>query len=89
MVGKNVGFRAGDQKMIDEKLTEKASDFTQQEVLSTLKKIEKHLRALVYYNTPEKAFMSSAGKAKIPQSKGETLEEVIAQEIGKYLKEKK
>ena len=75
--------------MIDEKLTEKAGDFTQQEVLSTLKKIEKHLRALVYYSTPEKAFMPSAGKAKIPHPKGETLEEVIAQEIGKYLKEKK
>ena len=74
--------------MIDKKLTEKAGDFTQHEVLSTLKKIEQHLRALLYYSTPEKAFMSSAGKAKVRQ-KDETLEEIIAQEIGKYLKENK
>ena len=75
--------------MIDEKLTEKAGDFVQNEVLSTLKQIEKHLRALVYYSTPEKAFMPSAGKAKIAHSKDETLEEIIAQEISKHLKENK
>ena len=91
MVEKTAGFQAGDQKMTDKKLTEKAGDFAQSEVLSTLKQIEKHLRALVYYSTPERAFMSSAGKAKVaqPQPQDQALEEVIAEEISKYLKENK
>ena len=58
------------------------------EVLATLKKIEKHLRALVYYSTPERAFIASAGKAS-PNAPDTSIEEVIAEEIGKYFKENK
>ena len=78
--------------MIDEKLTDKVGPSAQDEMLLTLKEIEKHLKALVYYSTPEKAFMPSAGKAKIPEPtppEAGTLEEVVAQEISKYLKENK
>ena len=77
--------------MTDKKLTEKVGDVAQGEVLSTLKQIEKHLRALVYYSTPDRAFMASAGKAKVAPSspQDQALEEVIAEEISKYLKENK
>ena len=78
--------------MIDEKLTDKVGPSAQDEMLSTLKEIEKHMRALVYYSTPEKAFISSAGMAKTPTTQPpaeSALEEVVAQEINKYLKENK
>ena len=74
--------------MTGKKLTEKVDVPGPDEVLATLKKIEKHLRALVYYSTPERAFIASAGKAS-PNAPDPSIEEVIAEEIGKYFKENK
>jgi hypothetical protein len=74
---------------MDKELTENVGPTSRDEVLATLKKIEKHLRALVYYSTPEKAFMPSAGAAKTIQPKSEKLEETIVKEISNYLKENK
>ena len=76
--------------MIDEKLTDKIGATTQEEVLKTLKEMEKHLNALVFYSTPESAFISSAGKAQPQaQSAPEDISEIIKQEVEKYLKENK
>mgnify|MGYP003642381127 FL=1 len=76
--------------MIDEKLTDKIGPSVEEQMLKTLGKIESHLKALVFYSTPERAFISSAGKAQ-PQTQPapEPIDEIVAQEVEKYLKENK
>ena len=76
--------------MIDEKLTDKIGPSTDEQILNTLKQIEKHMKAIVYYTTPERAFTPSAGKASIPTAPAPTgIKEMVTQEIEKYLKENK
>ena len=77
----------GDQKM-NEKLAGRSSagPTMQEEMLETLPQIEKHLKAMVYYTTPERAFTPSAGKATVPTGASE-LEEIVSTEIERYLKE--
>ena len=76
--------------MIDEKLTDKIGPSTDEQILITLKQIEKHMKAIVYYTTPERAFTPSAGKASIPTAPAPTgIKEMVTQEIEKYLKENK
>ena len=76
--------------MIDEKLTDKVGLSVEEQMLSTLEKIENHLKTLVFHNTPEKAFISSAGKAIMtPEPEESTVSEIIKQEVEKYLKENK
>tara|TARA_Y100000385_G_scaffold267916_1_gene304480 strand:- start:81 stop:311 length:231 start_codon:yes stop_codon:yes gene_type:complete len=74
--------------MIDEKLADKSAvgPSIQERILETLQEMEKHLKAIVYYSTPERAFMASAGKATLPTSAPD-LQEMIKEEVGKYLKE--
>ena len=38
--------------MIDEKLTDRIGTSTEEQILNTLKQIEKHMKAMVYYTTP-------------------------------------
>ena len=78
----------GDQKM-NEKLAGRSSagPTMQEEMLETLQQIEKHLKAMVYYATPERAFQPSAGKAAAPPPSDSSLQEMIANEIQNYLKE--
>jgi hypothetical protein len=78
--------------MIDEKLADKIGVSPQEQTLAVLKQIEKHLKALVFYTTPEKAFLPTAGTVSAPPvPKGsdddDDLNEVIKKEIEKYLKE--
>ena len=54
--------------------------------LYLIQQIEKHLKAMVYYTTPERAFTPSAGKATVPTGASE-LEEIVSTEIERYLKE--
>jgi len=76
--------------MIDEKLTDKIGPSVEEQMLSTLDKIENHLKTLVFHNTPEKAFISSAGKATTsPDPEPQEISEIIKQEIEKHLKENK
>ena len=76
--------------MIDEKLTDRIGPSTDERILDTLKQIEKHMKAMVYYTTPERAFTPSAGKAPIPTPPAPTgIKEMVTQEIEKYLKENK
>ena len=76
--------------MIDEKLTDKIGPSTDERILDTLKQIEKHMKAMVYYTTPERAFLPSAGMAKPPAPPAPTgIKEMVTQEIEKYLKENK
>jgi hypothetical protein len=76
--------------MIDEKLTDRIGPATDERILDTLKQIEKHLKAMVYYTTPEKAFLPSAGMAKAAASPAPTgIKEMVTKEIEKYLKENK
>ena len=72
--------------MIDEKLSDRVGMSTDEQILSTLKQIEKHMKAMVYYTTPEKAFAPSAGRVQNPPD-SEDLKEIITQEIEKCLKE--
>jgi phosphopantetheine adenylyltransferase len=74
--------------MIDEKLADRIGPTTEEQMLSTLKKIEGHLKALVFHNTPERAFIASAGMAATTKEP-ESVSEVIKQEVEKYLKENK
>ena len=74
--------------MIDEKLAEKIGPSVEEKMLSTLQLIETHLKTLVFHSTPERAFISSAGKAITAQDK-EPVSEIIKQEIEKHLKENK
>jgi len=75
--------------MIDEKLTDNVGPTMEERMLSTLEKIESHLKTLVFHNTPERAFISTAGKAVDPRAPAEPVSEVVKQEIEKYLKENK
>tara|TARA_R110000824_G_scaffold46513_3_gene133563 strand:- start:3109 stop:3348 length:240 start_codon:yes stop_codon:yes gene_type:complete len=79
--------------MIDEKLTDRIGASTEEQILDTLRQIEKHMKAMVYYTTPERAFAPSAGKVTAkPVTPGlppSGIEEAITQEIEKYLKENK
>ena len=75
--------------MIDEKLADKVGPTIQEEMLVTLKNIETHLKALVFYSTPDQAFISSAGKAPVINQPTADLDETIKEEITKYLKENK
>jgi len=76
--------------MIDEKLSDKIGPTVEEQMLVSLEKIEAHLRTLVFHSTPERAFISSAGKATPFQDQGpKEVSEVIKQEIEKYLKENK
>tara|TARA_R110000744_G_scaffold243689_1_gene360630 strand:- start:7165 stop:7392 length:228 start_codon:yes stop_codon:yes gene_type:complete len=75
--------------MIDEKLTDRIGTSTEEQILNTLKQIEKHMKAMVYYTTPERAFAPSAGKVTAPSLPPAGIEEVITQEVEKYLKENK
>jgi hypothetical protein len=76
--------------MIDEKLTDRIGPSTDEQILNTLKQIEKHMKAIVYYTTPQRAFTPSAGKASIPTAPAPTgIKEMVTQEIEKYLKENK
>tara|TARA_R110000824_G_scaffold370304_1_gene559873 strand:- start:190 stop:420 length:231 start_codon:yes stop_codon:yes gene_type:complete len=76
--------------MIEEKLAGGVGPSPEDEMISVLKKIEKHLETMVFYSTPERAYISSAGKAQPPAlPTPETIAEVIKQEIKKYLKENK
>ena len=81
------------KKMIDEKLTDKQGVTAQQEIIEILNQVEKHLKALVFYTTPGAALLPSAGQVSIApplaQKDGEDINEVIKQEIEKYLKENK
>tara|TARA_R100001509_G_C4799695_1_gene192673 strand:+ start:196 stop:426 length:231 start_codon:yes stop_codon:yes gene_type:complete len=76
--------------MIDEKLADRntVGPSMQEKMLETLQQIEKHLKAMVYYTTPERAFTPSAGKATMPTGASE-IEEMVSREIEKYLKENK
>tara|TARA_R110001583_G_scaffold65152_2_gene188384 strand:+ start:638 stop:868 length:231 start_codon:yes stop_codon:yes gene_type:complete len=63
-----------------------------QEVLDTLRRMEKHLQDLVYYTTPERAFMSSGGRAapeNLDELSENTIRELVTQEVKRLLKEKK
>ena len=76
--------------MIDEKLSDKIGPTVEEQMLSALEKIEMHLKTLVFHNTPEKAFISSAGKAiTTPEPEEAPVSEIIKQEVEKYLKENK
>ncbi len=76
--------------MIDEKLTDRIGPSIDEQILNTLKQIEKHMKAMVYYSTPEKAFIPTAGKAPNPTTPAPTgIKEMVTQEIEKYLKENK
>lgn len=74
--------------MIDEKLADRntVGPSMQERILETLQEMEKHLKAIVYYSTPERAFLPSAGKATLPADTSD-LQEMIKEEVGKYLKE--
>ena len=74
--------------MIDEKLADRTTvgPTMQEQMLETLQQIEKHLKAMVYYTTPERACTPSAGKATVPTGASE-LEEIVSTEIERYLKE--
>ena len=76
--------------MIDEKLADRntVGPSMQERMLETLQQIEKHLKAMVYYTTPDRAFTASAGKASVPTDTS-GLEEMVSKEIEKYLKENK
>ena len=75
---------------MNEKLKDKGSFSQSQEMLNTLRRIEKHLQDLVYYTTPERAFLSSAGRADVSNDMSEnTIEELVTQEVKRYLKERK
>ena len=75
---------------MNEKLKDKQYSSQSQEVLNTLRRIEKHLQDLVYYTTPERAFLSSAGRADITTDMSEnTIKELVTQEVKRYLKERK
>jgi len=75
---------------MNEKLKDKGSFSQSQEMLNTLRRIEKHLQDLVYYTTPERAFLSSAGRADVSDNMSEnTIEELVTQEVKRYLKERK
>ena len=75
---------------MNEKLKDKGSFSQSQEMLNTLRRIEKHLQDLVYYTTTERAFLSSAGRADIaPDMSENTIKELVTQEIKRYLKERK
>tara|TARA_Y100001963_G_scaffold71446_1_gene99353 strand:- start:603 stop:833 length:231 start_codon:yes stop_codon:yes gene_type:complete len=76
--------------MIDEKLADRntVGPSMQEKMLETLQQIEKHLKAMVYYTTPERAFTPSAGKAQAPPQFPE-LKKMVGKEIEKYLKENK
>ena len=75
---------------MNEKLKDKGSFSQSQEMLNTLRRIEKHLQDLVYYTTPERAFLSSAGRADIATDITEnTIKELVTQEVKRYLKERK
>ncbi len=87
---KKDGCQDGDQKMIDEKLAEKIGPSVEERMLSTLELIEQHMKTLVFHSTPERAFISSAGKAiTAPDREEEPISEIIKQEIEKHLKENK
>ena len=91
---KNAGNLVGDQTM-NEKLKDKNSMPRDEEMLQTLRRIEKHLQDLVFYTTPERAFLPSAGKASVdPIATDDNLAEskirnLVTQEIKRYLKERK
>ena len=86
---KNAGNQAGG-RIMNEKLKDKGSYSQSQEMLNTLRRIEKHLQDLVYYTTPERAFLSSAGRADIATDMTEnTIKELVTQEVKRYLKERK
>jgi hypothetical protein len=75
---------------MNEKLKDKTHSSQSREVLDTLRRIEKHLQDLVYYTTPERAFLSSAGRADISTDMSDnTIKELVTQEVKRYLKEKK
>lgn len=81
------------KKMIDEKLTDKQGVTAQQEIIEILNQVEKHLKALVFYTTPGSALLPSAGQVTSDpdflQKSAEDMNEIIKQEIEKYLKENK
>ena len=75
---------------MNEKLKDKGSFSQSQEMLNTLRRMEKHLQDLVYYTTPERAFLPSAGLADVPTDMSEnTIKELVTQEVKRYLKERK
>ena len=75
---------------MNEKLKDKGSFSQSQEMLNTLRRMEKHLQDLVYYTTPERAFLPSAGRADVPTDISEnTIKELVTQEVKRYLKERK
>ena len=75
---------------MNEKLKDKTHSSQSREVLDTLRRIEKHLQDLVYNTTPERAFLSSAGRADISTDMSDnTIKELVTQEVKRYLKEKK
>lgn len=79
---------------MNEKLKDKNSMSRDDEMLETLRRIEKHLQDLVFYTTPERAFLPSAGKASVaPAVSDDSLAEskirgLVTQEVKRYLKEK-
>ena len=78
---------------MNEKLKNQRSISESQEMLTVLRKMEKHLQDLVYYTTPERAFLSSAGRgtpsADATDMSENTIKELVTQEVRRYLKERK
>jgi len=79
---------------MNEKLKDKRNISESQEMLSVLRKMEKHLQDLVFYMTPEKAFLSSAGRIQDTGSNEEAMQEskireMVTKEVKKRLKERK
>ena len=79
---------------MNEKLKSRENFLDSKEVLNTLKRIEKHLQDLVFYTTPEQAFIPSAGRVSTSQSGEDKLaeikiKEIVTQEVKRHLKETK
>ena len=80
---------------MNEKLKDINSTSRDEDVLKTLQRMEKHLQDLVYYMTPERAFLPSAGRVAAPATSSDSdlseskIRKIVTQEVKKYLKEKR